>query len=142
MLIAALCALALFFLGLFVFRLGAATRARWLSRWPSIAALALSGYLFYRGGISAAVFMTLVAVVVLIVQEVTAAPKPAPVSARDLEAHAQARATLGVGPNASASEIRAAYRAQMAQHHPDIGGQHERAVRLAAARDLLLKQKR
>ena len=54
--------------------------------------------------------------------------------ARDIEA----RRILGVGPNAAVDEIRAAYRAKMAQAHPDRGGNHADAARLTEARDRLL----
>lgn len=57
-------------------------------------------------------------------------------------ADTEARAILGVGEHATASEIRAAYRARMAQAHPDRGGSHNEAARLAAARDRLLGKKR
>ena len=49
----------------------------------------------------------------------------------------QARAILGVGPRASAAEIRAAYARGMRQAHPDAGGGHDQAARLNAARERL-----
>ncbi len=51
---------------------------------------------------------------------------------------ARARATLGVGSNASRREIERAYRSQMKRAHPDHGGSVERAAALNAARDMLL----
>jgi DnaJ-domain-containing protein 1 len=56
-------------------------------------------------------------------------------------AEAEARAILGVGPDADEAEIRQAYRARMARAHPDRGGGHAAAARLTAARDRLLKKK-
>lgn len=52
---------------------------------------------------------------------------------------AEARSLLGVGPNASVQDIRAAHRARMRNAHPDRGGSTQLAARLNAARDLLLK---
>jgi len=50
-----------------------------------------------------------------------------------------ARIILGVGPDASAAEIKAAFRAKMQRAHPDRGGAAEDAARLIAARDRLLR---
>ena len=50
-----------------------------------------------------------------------------------------ARRTLGVSPRADAEEIRAAHRRMLAAAHPDRGGSGDKARRLNAARDLLLK---
>lgn len=51
----------------------------------------------------------------------------------------EARSVLGVGPSASADDIRAAHRRLIAQVHPDKGGTGELARRVNAARDRLLK---
>lgn len=50
---------------------------------------------------------------------------------------AEARALLGVGPDATAEEVRAAWRRLMAKVHPDAGGTAELAARLTRARDRL-----
>lgn len=52
---------------------------------------------------------------------------------------AEARAVLGVGPQADAAEINAAWRRLMGRAHPDQGGSEGLAARLNAARDRLLK---
>jgi len=57
----------------------------------------------------------------------------------DSAADAEARTILGVGTHATESDIRAAYRTKMRRAHPDQGGAHNEAARLAAARDRLLK---
>lgn len=59
------------------------------------------------------------------------------------ETHARAEAArlLGVGPHANADAINAAFRKNMAQAHPDQGGDAEHARRLIAARDLLLNRR-
>ena len=51
---------------------------------------------------------------------------------------AQARAVLGVRPEASAEEIAEAHRRLIARVHPDRGGSSERVHEANAARDLLL----
>lgn len=51
---------------------------------------------------------------------------------------AQARAVLGVAPDADAAAIRAAHRRLVAVAHPDRGGSADQARRVNAARDLLL----
>jgi hypothetical protein len=58
------------------------------------------------------------------------------------EAHlseAEARSVLGVAPEASEAEIRAAWRRLMGRVHPDQGGAAGLASHLNAARDRLLK---
>ena len=50
---------------------------------------------------------------------------------------AEARAVLGVGPHATAAEIRTAYARAMRAAHPDLGGEHDLATRLNAARERL-----
>lgn len=52
---------------------------------------------------------------------------------------AQARALLGVAPDAGRDAIRAAHRKLIAEVHPDHGGSAELTRRVNAARDLLLK---
>ena len=51
----------------------------------------------------------------------------------------QARSILGVGPDATAEEIQAAYKRLMLRVHPDNGGAEGLAAQLNAARDRLLK---
>lgn len=65
-----------------------------------------------------------------------AAPRPRAI--QTTAAEADARAILGVGPQADADAIRAAHRRLMVDAHPDRGGPAERARELNAARDLLL----
>ena len=51
----------------------------------------------------------------------------------------EARSILGVGPEASAEEIQAAYTRLMRRAHPDQGGTTGLATQLNAARDRLLR---
>jgi curved DNA-binding protein CbpA len=53
----------------------------------------------------------------------------------------EARRVLGVGPDADAAEIRAAYTRLMRAVHPDTGGSAGLAAQLNAARDRLLKRR-
>jgi len=57
----------------------------------------------------------------------------------DLDA-AAARALLGVSASATGDDIRAAHRRLIAEAHPDRGDASDRAARLNAARDLLLRK--
>jgi DnaJ domain len=49
---------------------------------------------------------------------------------------------LGVGANASATEIEDAYRRLAAIHHPDKGGNQQEMARINAARDAMLQDRR
>lgn len=62
---------------------------------------------------------------------------PARTSAMDVD---EARRILGVGPEATVDEIRAAHRRLVARVHPDQGGSAELATRVNTARDILLAQ--
>ena len=53
----------------------------------------------------------------------------------------EARALLGVGQDATAKDINAAWRRLMARAHPDQGGTEGLAAQLNAARDVLLKRR-
>ena len=50
----------------------------------------------------------------------------------------EARAVLGLAPDADAEAVRAAHRRIVAQVHPDKGGTAELTARVNAARDVLL----
>lgn len=63
---------------------------------------------------------------------------PAATPPRSAAVLAQARALLGVGPDADAQAIRAAHRRLIASVHPDKGGTEALAAQINAARDLLL----
>jgi lysylphosphatidylglycerol synthetase-like protein (DUF2156 family) len=126
------------FVLLLLVRLAGARRVVLLERWPTVvlglaAVLALArGQMWFALGLAGA------ATAAWLVRP----PKAARVSPA---AHANpedeaARRILGVGPQATAQDIRAAYRAKIAKAHPDRGGSHADAARLTAARDRLLKR--
>lgn len=52
---------------------------------------------------------------------------------------AEARALLGLGPQADADAVRAAHRRLIATVHPDKGGTEALAAKINAARDVLLR---
>jgi hypothetical protein len=122
-------------------RVGAAYRGVWLKRLPALLLGVVAALELARGGTWVGIGAAVLAALLWVggssqVQPKTASPAPSPPDPRDIEA----RAILGVGPTATASEIRAAHRAQMAQAHPDRGGSHAQAARINAARDRLLRR--
>jgi DnaJ homolog subfamily C member 19 len=66
--------------------------------------------------------------------------KPVTAKWQPVRDEAEARAVLGLGPDADADAIRAAHRRLAASVHPDRGGSAELAKRVNAARDLLLRR--
>ena len=135
--------LAAVFALLFLVRVGGAHRRQVLERWPALALAGAALFAFARGGWLPGIALALAdgAAWELWPRIAEARAQTAKTFAPD-PADDEARAILGVGENATASEIRAAYRSKMAQAHPDRGGSHNEAARLTAARDRLLKRKR
>jgi hypothetical protein len=128
---------------LFVARLGGSHRAELMKRWPAVAFAGAALLAVSRGAIWPAIAFAALAALAwtwwpAIERSVR---KSAPRTAAPDPADAEARAILGVGPTATSSEIRAAYRSKMARAHPDRGGSHAEAARLTAARDRLLRGK-
>ena len=140
----ALLVLALVFGLLFLTRLGGAYRAALARRWPVVVLAGAAILALARGSLWPAIaFASLAALLWILWPAIEGALRPPPpVKAHDSPEDSAARALLGVGPTASADEIRRAYRSKIAQAHPDRGGSHNEAARLTAARDRLLKRKR
>ena len=136
----ALIVLAGVFAALFLLRVAGARRFILVRKWPSVLLGVAAAFALGRGAVGPAVGLAVIAAALWVIDlsqvrnkgsQTAAAPDP-----RDIEA----RATLGVGENATAAEIRAAYRERIARAHPDRGGSHAEAARLTAARDRLLKR--
>jgi chromate transport protein ChrA len=119
-------------------RLAGAERDLLLRRWPSVALGLAAVLVLWRGLWGPAVVLGGLAWLAWIwprSSRVIAAP-------RNDSADREARLVLGVGPNATGSEIRTAYRERMRSAHPDQGGSHAQAAKLTAARDYLLRRRR
>lgn len=136
MTVLALLILAALFVGLLALRLSGAHRALLLANWQVLALAAAAAFSLSRGRVWLGLILALAAAVIWWLRR----PRPRPVAAPQSPEDAAARALLGVGPNASEREIRAAYRAKMARAHPDRGGDAAQAARLTAARDRLLRR--
>jgi DnaJ domain len=129
---------------LFFVRVGGSQRLELLRRWPAVA-LALAALLAAsRGAVWPAIALAAFAALAWTWWPRIAAGlrNEAPKTTAPDPADAEARAILGVGPTATSSEIRSAYRAKMTRAHPDTGGSNAEAARLTAARDRLLRTKR
>jgi len=136
-------ALSALFALLFMARVGGARRRQVMERWPALALAGAALLAFARGGWLPGVLLTLAAGAAWeLWPRFTAARARTAKNSTPDPADAEARAILGLGEDATASEIRAAYRMRMAQAHPDRGGSHSEAARLTAARDRLLKKTR
>jgi len=138
--IIAFLALAGLFLGLTLVRIGGAQRAVLLKRWPAGLLIVAAGLELSRGGVWMAFGLAGAAAIVWLAVPSQAQPKPAGNARQSDPRENEARLLLGIGPNATATEIRAAFRAKMAQAHPDRGGSNDEAARLIAARDRLLRR--
>jgi hypothetical protein len=139
----ALLVLALVFGLLFFTRIGGAYRATILRRWPAFLLAGAAILALLRGALWPAIAFASLAVLTWVVWPAIEriGRTEAPAQARDTPEDSAARALLGVGPSATSDEIRHAYRAKMAQAHPDRGGSHNEAARLTAARDRLMKKR-
>jgi DnaJ-domain-containing protein 1 len=102
----------------------------------AIGVLALAGLLVVRGLVLAAGILAVVSLGLALSARWprVSAPRPPNGEAMSLE---EARAILGVGPAATAAEIRAAYTRLMRRAHPDQGGTTGLAAQVNAARDRL-----
>jgi hypothetical protein len=128
---------------LFFVRVGGSQRVELLRRWPALVLAGAALLAASRGAVWPAIAFAALAALAwtwwprIAPRLRTEAPKTAAPNAAD----AEARATLGVGPTATSSEIRSAYRAKMTRAHPDTGGSNAEAARLTAARDRLLRKR-
>lgn len=141
--LAAFLALGALFALLLVGRYGGGRRQQIMQRWPALVLAAAALFALARGALGPAALLGLMAALAW-----EAWPRLMASRTRDADstspdaADAEARSILGVGADATADQIRAAFRARMSRAHPDRGGSHAEAARLTAARDRLLKRRR
>lgn len=110
---------------------------RLLSGAFALAAFAGAAYVGIRGGWEIAIVLVVLGLWLVTTTRLTGGRAAAPRSGR-MSAE-EARSILGVGPDATAEEIQAAFSRLMRMAHPDKGGTTGLAVQLNAARDRLLK---
>lgn len=103
----------------------------------SVAAFAAAAFVGLRGDWPISIALVLLGLWTMTTARIGGPRAPAPPSRKMSEA--EARSILGVGPEADAGEIEAAYRRLMRMAHPDTGGTTGLATQLNAARDRLLK---
>jgi hypothetical protein len=117
-------------------RLGRYANWRSVSGLCAIGALAGAGLLVVRGALIAGLAIGAVGVWLAIAARW---PRPAAVETPNAEPMSvdEARAILGVGPAATAADIREAYTRLMRRAHPDHGGTSGLAAQVNAARDRL-----
>ena len=121
---------------------------RWFRRpeWRVSSGVAATGLLIaaafvgLRGGEIAAGALLLIGIGLVLAARWPrqSSPPPEP-SADGAMSEAEARAMLGVGPDATRAEIQSAYARLMRMVHPDHGGAPGLAVQLNLARERLLK---
>jgi hypothetical protein len=115
---------------------------RFLSAAAALAAFTGAAYAGVRGAWEPAIVLTVAGLWLVFTTRAAGGPAAAPSPRRpdrDRMSLSEARAILGVGPDASASEIQTAYARLMRLAHPDKGGTSGLAAQLNAARDRLLK---
>ncbi|HEX6860211.1 MAG TPA: DnaJ domain-containing protein [Caulobacteraceae bacterium] len=103
----------------------------------SILALVAAGFLSLRGAWMAGLVLALLAVSGAFASRARPQRRADPPRASGMSAE-EARSVLGVGPQATAEEIQAAYTRLMRMAHPDKGGTSGLAAQLNTARDRLL----
>jgi hypothetical protein len=111
---------------------------RLLSGALAIAAFAAAAYVGLRGGWEIAVVLVVLGLWMVTTARVNG-PASSPPRTSDRMTLDEARSMLGVGPDATAEEIQAAYTRLMRRAHPDQGGSTGLAAQLNAARDRLLR---
>jgi len=104
----------------------------------AIGVFAAAAFVGVRGGWGKALVLVLLA---LMLAAASRWPRPGAAPSKGAEPMSlnDARALLGVGPEATAEEIQAAYTRLMRRVHPDRGGAVGLAVQLNLARERLLK---
>ncbi|CAN7323823.1 DnaJ domain-containing protein [Phenylobacterium sp. LjRoot164] len=110
---------------------------RFLAGALAIACFAAAAYVGVRGGWGKSIVLVVMGLWLAVSTRRTGMAVP-PTAGRISDS--EARSILGVGPNATETEIREAYGRLMRMAHPDKGGTSGLAAQLNAARDRLLKK--
>jgi hypothetical protein len=113
---------------------------RLLSGGLALAAFTAAAFVGVRGAWGAAIVLVVIGLWLGASVRRPASPGQAPPRASGPMSVEEARRILGVGPEAGAEEIRAAYTRLMRAVHPDKGGTAGLAAQLNAARDRLLEK--
>jgi hypothetical protein len=111
---------------------------RLLSAGFAVASFAAAAFVGIRGGWGKAIVLVVIGLWLAASARRTGLGS-GPAAVGPSPGEAEARSILGVGPNANAAEIQAAYTRLMRMAHPDKGGTDGLAAQLNAARDRLLK---
>jgi len=104
----------------------------------SIGLFAAAGFEGLRGGLVPAIIFLVVGLLLVGTARWPRAVRRAPPTGSGMSL-AEARSVLGVGPDATEADIRAAHARLIRIAHPDTGGTTGLASQLNAARDRLLK---
>ena len=104
----------------------------------AVGLFAAAGFVGSRGGWGKALVLLALAGVLTASARWPRAARSAPYASSSMSM-SEARAALGVGPEAGPTEIKAAYAHLIRRVHPDQGGAPGLAAHLNQARDLLLK---
>jgi len=123
-------------------RVGQVIKGQW--RVPagiaSVGLFAAAGFEALRGGLIPGGVLLILGLVLLGTARWPRASRAAAAPSGSGMGAAEARSILGVGPDASEAEIRAAHSRLIRIAHPDTGGTTGLAAQLNAARDRLLKR--
>jgi DnaJ-domain-containing protein 1 len=112
---------------------------RLLSGAFALAAFAAAAYVGLRGGWEIAIVLVVLGLWLVTTARINGA-SPTPPRGSSRMSLSEARAVLGVGPDATPEEIQAAYMRLMRMAHPDKGGTTGLATQLNAARERLLRE--
>jgi hypothetical protein len=111
---------------------------RLLSGAFAVAAFGAAAFAALRGGWEIAIVLAVLGLWTVTTARING-PRAAPASPSGEMSLEEARSILGVGPDATHEEVKAAYTRLMRMAHPDKGGTTGLATQLNAARDRLLR---
>ena len=112
---------------------------RFISGGFAVAVLAVAGFVVLRGDWPVGLALAILGAGLGVAARFNPPRTPVRTSSGRMSLE-EARSILGVGPEASADEVQAAYTRLMRTVHPDKGGTSGLAAQLNAARDRLLRK--